>query len=1006
MVPASQHVNVRRFNDLILFRVREVLLVSSPYDHFILQEDGSLTERVFFEYEEFSLSAAPRFTHAPNAAEALKRLDSEERRFDLILVMTSVVDMDLVAFARRVKEKRKNLPVVLLNLDQREQGERQRRLDPEVIDGTFVWTGDSKILLAIDKYVEDKRNVEHDVRVGNVRVILMVEDSPRYYSLFLQVLYTRLMKLAKSLYAEGQTKLYRLMYMRSRPKLVHATSYEIGMNLLRKYRSNMFALISDVSIPREGRIDARAGLDFAREARGLDPHLPILLQSAEPHHRWEADSLEAAFVDKNSSTLVGDLESFLDERLGFSDFIFRTPGREELGRARDLRELELKLETHAIPDSSLVYHARHNHFSLWLMARSEFELAESLRPQKVEDFVNSDALRQHIVSAMRQARETVHSGIVADFKPERLERDHFSRIGSGYLGGKARGIAFLNKLLAEKEWEFPDLPVALPKTIVVTTAEFDRFMENNQLREFAGGERSDDEISRRFLECRLSEETASDLRVIAERLPGPLAVRSSSLLEDSLHQPFAGIYSTLMIPNNDASLDYRYKELCCAVKLVYASIFHRNAKSFLSSTGRRVEEEKMAVIVQELVGKRRDGRFYPSFSGVAQSHNYYPIGPQRPEEGVALLALGLGRHIVEGGRVLRFSPRHPHAIPQFGAPRSLLEATQREFLALDVEEGRREPGADLDSTVRRRDLRAAETDGALIPLASVYCAEDEQIRDDLSLPGPRVVTFNNILKHHAIPLAEVLCEVLGMASAGMGGPAEVEFACEMGDWGWSVRPGPERKGPRLYLLQLRPLVVQSSSGEVADLKFRREDLLCASELSLGHGALREIRDVVYVRRQGWDSLHNPAIAGHVDRVNSVLVAEKRPYVLIGPGRWGSSDRWLGIPVQWSQISGAKVMVEASPAGYDVDPSQGTHFFHNITSLGIGYLTLPPGVEKESGEPAFVDWGWLDRQPAVIETERVRLLRFEQPLTVALNGRSGSAVVAKPGAQPIQAPGLV
>ncbi len=989
--------SVRRFNDLILNRVREVLLVSSPYDHFILQEDGSLTEQVFMEYHEFSLSAAPRFTHVANGAEAMEKLDDDGRHFDLILVMASVSDSDVNAFGRMVKRKRPDMPVVLLSLDQGERKHWLSRIDRRVIDGVFVWSGDSQILLAIVKYVEDRWNVDYDVKTGNVRVIVMIEDSPRYYSVFLRVLYKRLMSLAQSLYSEGRTELHRLMYMRSRPKLVHATSYEEASDLLHRYRANMFALISDVSIPRAGQIAPRAGLDFAREARALMPHLPILLQSAETDLRREAEAISAAFVDKNSADMLAELESFLTERLGFGDFVFRTPSGRALGRAKDLLELEEKLAT--LPAESLVYHASHNHFSLWLTARSEFEIAEVLRPRTVGEFADAEELRAYMIAALREARESMHSGIVADFQAERAARIHFSRIGSGYLGGKARGIAFLNKLLSEKEWHVQGLRVLLPKTIVLTTDEFDRFLERNHLREFARKETDDVKIRERFLACRLSEEAGEDLRAALRHLSGPLAVRSSSLLEDSLHQPFAGIYSTLMIPNNNPDFDYRFKDLCAAIKSVYVSTFSQNAKSYLRSTGKRVEEEKMAVIIQELVGEFRGDRFYPSFSGVAQSHNFYPVGPQKSEDGVALVALGLGRYIVEGGLALRFSPKHPEAIPQFADPAAFVKNSQREFWAMDLT-AQRPPGEGLEDTLRLYELRAAEKDGALLPLASVYSASEEQIRDDLSQPGPRVVTFNNILKHRAIPLAEALCRVLEMTSAGLAGAVEVEFACEMGDWGMPAGRVMGRVPPALYLLQFRPLEVQAADTDVSNYQFDRDDLLCASELSLGHGVSQEIRDIVYVRRQSWDSSRNLEIVSEIDKANRRLTAEGRPYLLIGPGRWGSADRWLGIPVEWSQISGARVIVEASPGGYAVDPSQGSHFFHNMTSLGIGYITLPPGADKQRGDAAFLDWEWLDSRPDFQETAHVRSVRLEQPLTVALDGRAGKAALAKPGRLPL------
>ena len=988
-----QAVSVRRFNDLMPYRVHEILVVSSPYDAFTLQEDGHLTERMFLEYREVSLSSSPRFTHAANGEEAIALL--ETRRFDLILAMTSLADTDVAAFGRRVKDLRPGLPVVVLVLNRREVGLIRDLADLDCLDGFFVWSGDLVILLAVIKTVEDRINADHDVDRGNVRVIVIVEDSPQYYSSFLGVLYKELMRQSLSLYSEGLSDLYRRMYMKSRPKVLHARSFEEGVELLTRYRDNVLAVISDVRIPRGGRLDPQAGLDLARLARRNDPELPLLMQSAEVRNREIAAELGAAFLDKNSPSLLAEIGDFLSFRLGFGDFVFRSPDETEFDRARDLRELEEKLST--IPEELLVYHASHNHISIWLMARSEFELAEELRPKKISDFPTVEACRRHIIRSIRESRERAHRGIVSDFAPEHVATDPFTRIGGGYLGGKARGIAFFHQALADADpGDFAGLPVEVPRTIVITTDEFDRFLLRDDLREFAFNCSDDREIGARFLEGRLSDELTSHLEIVVERFEGPIAVRSSSLLEDSIHEPFAGIYSTLMIPNGDADPRRRLRELGDAIKLVYASTFSANAKSFLAATGNRVEEEKMAVILQPVVGRRYGRRFYPHYSGVAHSHNYYPIGPQRPEDGVVHLALGLGRQIVEGGLALRFSPRHPRVIPQFGDPRILLDSTQRGFWALDLDRDLLRAGTDLYTTQQYFDLAAAEEDGSLSAVASVYSPVDRQIRDDLGVQGPRVVTFNNILRYKAIPLPETLDRVLRIAERGLGCGVEVEFAGDLGEWGRPRRPGRDR-GPALHVLQLRPLASRASLTEVARVGFSRSDTICSSRGSLGHGVIRDIRDIVYVRRDNWDPANSKRIAREVGRANELLRENGRRFVLIGPGRWGTGDEWLGIPVQWAQISAAKVIVEASPSGYRVEPSQGTHFFHNITAQGIGYLTLPPGADKgDSAAEYYVDWSWLDSQPAFRETEYLRHLRFEEPLTVMLDGRSGFGLIGKPG----------
>ena len=694
--------------------------------------------------------------------------------------------------------------------------------------------------------------------------------------------------------------------------------------------------------------------------------------------------------------MLAQIRRFFRSNLGFGDFVFRTEmDGKEVARAKDVREMERRLAV--VPEESLIYHASHNHFSVWLTARSEFGVAESLRPRQVSDFPSAEGLRQFIIDLLRESHRRTYRGVIADFHRNQFDRDVITRIGQGSIGGKARGIAFLNMSLANSPTDaFGGLRVQIPKSVVITTEAFDTFLDDNDFRDFAYGSNDDAEISKRFLEGRLADKLRSDLTFIAHQIPGPLAIRSSSLLEDSLHQPMAGIYSTLMIPNQARDPEQRLQEVCNAVKMVYASAFYSNAKSYLASTGNRVEEEKMAVIVQSLVGHRRAERYYPHYAGVAQSHNFYPIGPQKPEDGIAHVALGLGRLVVDGGLSLSFSPKHPQVLGQAGTLKMLLDSTQRGFYALDMESECCLPHSDLFSNVRFYGLEQAEEDGTLLAVGSVYSPEDQTIRDDLRLPGPRVVTFNNILRHGAIPLAETLERLLEIAEQGLGCPVEIEFACDMGDWGRSTRLNRERRDPILYMLQVRPFLSRTAHKEVKHLDYQQEQALCYSHRSLGHGVEESIQDIVYVRRDTWEAAANKQIAFEIGDLNKELAQDSRFYLLIGPGRWGTADPWLGIPVQWSQISNARAMVEASPKGYDVEPSQGTHFFQNISSLRVGYLTLPPGAEKSPPHDGdFMDWDWLDRQPAVTETEHLRHLRLTSPLTVALDGRDSEGVILKP-----------
>ncbi len=1003
MAVRHQTQRALRFRDLIPYRVAEVLLVSSPYDAFILEQDGGLTEQIFLQFTALSLTAPPRFTHVPTAEAALERLD--RHRFDLVITMTGLLDAGVNAFGRQVKARRPDLPVVLLALERKQLQDLKDDLDSEAIDGAFLWSGDANILLAILKYVEDRSNVDHDIEHGNVRVIIVIEDSPAYYSAFLAILYLELMKQAQALHAEGVNNILRQLYMKSRPKILHATTFEQGQALFERYRANVMAIISDLAFPRESapksEIDPLAGLDFARRARLAEPSLPVLLQSADRKYAEEVAEIGGIFVDKSSPNLLARIRAFLSDSLGFGDFIFRNGQGEEIDRARDLRELEAKIAS--VPVDSIYYHAARDHFSIWLQARSEFRLAEIVRPQKVSDFTGVESARKYLTRALRELHDDELRRVVSDFSWRDFDRDPFSRLGKGSLGGKARGMAFMNTRLAELDDDEPgSLPIEVPKTVVITTDYFDHFVDANQLRDFAYTSDDDQEIRGRFLAAKLSEPLISDLRFILEHLEGPLAVRSSSLLEDSMDQPLAGIYSTLMLANNAPDLEQRLEEAIAAVKLIYASTFLSNAKSFLKSTGNRIEEEKMAVILQKLVGRRHGRWFYPSASGVAQSYNFYPVAPQKAEDGLVHLALGLGRLVVDGGQALRVSPRHPEVMPQFYKTKILLDHSQRGFYALDLESGG--DAAALFDNVQYLGLDVAERDGTLQLAGSVYSVDDRRITDDLSLPGPRVVTFNNILKHRAIPLTEVILKLLEIGQEGFGCPVEIEFALDMGDWGQPVRRGRKRTPPTFFLLQIRPFGgrsggLRSATRDPVRIRFRRQDCLCVSQRCLGNGVGEDLADIVYVRPEHWDAARNKTIAAEVGELNQVLSSKGRRYALIGPGRWGSADHWLGIPVQWSQISNARVIVEASPAGYAVEPSQGAHFFQNMTALEVGYFTLPPGVGADS-EDEYFDWDWLDTQGAAHETEHLRHLRLETPLTVVLDGQRGHGVIAKPGAERI------
>jgi hypothetical protein len=993
-MPETAPRKFHKFNDLMPHRVREVLLVSSLYDAFIMQEEGHLTEQIFLEYKDLNLSSAPRFTHATTVEEALKAL--EVRRFDIVLAMHRVGGLDLQALGRRVKEMRPGKPVVVLAFDHAEIEHLTNLVSPDCIDAVFMWNGDAKILLAIIKHIEDKQNVDHDIAVADIRVILVVEDSVRFYSSFLAALYPELMKQSNSLFAEGSNRLQKLVRMRTRPKILHATSYEQALELVERYRDNLLAVISDIGFRRAGRHDETAGLRLAHIIRKCSADIPILLQSFEHKYEEAARTEGVLFLDKHSPSLLHEIRRFLSDYLGFGEFVFRLPDGREVARARDVFELEKAIAT--VPPESLEYHTSRNHVSNWLMARSEFELAIKLRPKSVEDFPTVEDVRQYLLRELRLLRKVGSRGVITDFSREEFDPDAlFQRLGQGSIGGKARGLAFLNTLLIEEPHfsRLGGMPVRVPQSFTIATDYFDRFMDENDLAEFAYQSNDDGEITRRFFEASLPGQLVSDLGVVVSHVHSPLAVRSSSLLEDDMIHPFAGIYRTIMIPNNGEDRRARLENLCHAIKLVYASTFYRNAKAYVENTAHRVEEEKMAVVVQRLVGREFGRRFYPQLAGVAHSYNYYPLGPQKPEDGVVQLALGLGRIVVDGGQTLRFCPRYPQVLPQFATPELVLKNSQRAFYALDLDSGAVTPEFNLGVNLKLHELPDALADGVLPLLGSVYDPHDNIITDSPYAQGTWVVTFNNLLKHHSLPLADALIELLRLGEQGLGTAVELEFAVDLGDYGRRDLLPASHREPTLYALQLRPIVTQISQTDEHLNGFDPAALVCRSTQALGQGRFEDLADVVYVKNAAFDPARNPQIARQVGQFNEQLRREGRHYVLIGPGRWGSADHWLGIPVQWSQISGARLIIEASPSGYNVDPSQGSHFFHNITSLRIGYFTVPPGGHPEDrSQGDFVDWAWLDAQPAVQETEYLRHVRLASPLTAMVDGRKGLGVIAR------------
>jgi CheY-like chemotaxis protein len=985
----------QQYQNLMPTRVRDILLVSSEYHAFILQEDGQLEDQVFLEYKELHLSSAPSFKHVTTGAAALEAL--REQAHDLVLILARVPDMDVVRFARRVRELRPDQPIVVLAFDTPDVARVQQLVGPGVIDAVFVWSGDAKILLAVIKYIEDRANVDNDITEADVRVIVLVEHRPARYSTFLGALYPVLMRQSRSLFAEGLNRLQKLMRMRTRPKILLATDEARAMALVDRYRDNLIALISEVGYETASGHDARGGIRLARTVRSLQADLPILLLSSHAEVASEAREVSARFLHRRAPALLHDLEQFLRDNLGFGEFVFRKPDGTEVARAADLTAFLGHLRT--LPEDCLLYHAEGNHFSNWLLARSEFVAARRIRSRDAAEFPTAEAIRDFIVQILETVLRRAREGVISDMAPGTIDpHSLFQRLGAGSLGGKARGVAFLDQLLTSEAFsgELAGLPVTVPQSVALTTDAFDEFIEHNALQGLLYEPAGDDAaVFERFQAGALPTWVQRGIESIVDQFPFPLAVRSSSLLEDNLLHPFAGIYGTAMLGNAHADRATRVRELGRAIRYVYATTCFRNARAYIANTSRRIEEEKMGVLIQQLVGQRYGDRFYPHFSGVAQSHNYYPIEPQRSADGIVQVVLGLGRMVVEGGRVYRFCPRYPGMNPFFCSPQDILQNSQSFFVALDLA---RSPGAtlaELTSNPVTFPLAAARSDGTLRAVGSVYDAQNDAVVESPDAPGPWVVTFNNVLLHESIPLAAALRELLALSQHAMGTAVEIEFAVDMGDWGRRRQRGQRSRPATLYALQIRPSIVADIIGDAASQSIDPERVLCRSNQTLGHGRYLDLQDVVYVRHDRWDPARSRRVAEEVGILNETLGAAGHRYLLLGPGRWGSSDPWLGVPVEWSQISSAHIIVEASPPGYDVDPSQGTHFFQNITALGIGYLTVPPGASRDRPvTESFVDWSWLDAQPAVTETQYLRHVRTPAPLDIFLDGRESRGVIAR------------
>ena len=976
---------LKSFQRLMHFKIRDILLVASLYDNYLFEEDGRLYELIRQEFQVLNLSQPPEITHVTSAAEAIDLLQTEEH-FDLIITTLHIEDMNVVRFAQKVRQSGNNVPIVLLAYDNRERRELVNSYDTSIFERIFIWQGDYRLLIAIIKHIEDRRNVESDTLSVGLQSIILIEDNVSFYSSYLPLIYTEIHLQSQRLISEGLNLSHRFLRMRARPKILLCTSYEEALAYFEQYQDFILGIISDVNFKHNGVKDPEGGFTFAKMVRSRHEDIPILLQSSNADFAEKAREIGLAFLQKGSPRLLHDLRKFMMAHFGFGDFIFRTPDGKEVGRANNLKTLEEQL--HHVPDESILFHAERNHFSNWLKARTEFWLAHMLRPHKVSDFASVVELRNELIRALHQYQEIRQRGVITEFNKETFDpANSFARVGSGSLGGKGRGLGFINTLISNYNLrdKYPDTEIAVPSAIVVATDVFDRFLSENHMESFALSSTDEVEVQRRFLEApRFPQDIASKLRDFLEIMHEPLAVRSSSLLEDSQYQPFAGVYQTFMIPNNDPDTDVRLSELLRSITLVFASTFSKRAKDYMKATSYRLEEEKMAVIIQRMVGARHHDRFYPAFAGVAKSYNFYPVPPQKSTDGIVQVALGLGKTVVDGGNSVRFSPRYPRHLLQFFSTLETIRNAQQDFLALNLARGHDgDANRSPEAFVEQYDLSKAEEDQTLFYVGSTYSPENDSVYDGVSREGKRVVTFAPILKHRIFPLAEILELILDMGTWGMGTQVEIEFAVNM-----NVPPG---KPKEFALLQIRPLVLSLEMEELEVDSVGQEDLICQSQQVLGNGVIKDIHDIVVVDIQQFERSRAKDVAAEVSLFNTDLIARKRPYVLIGVGRWGSLDPWLGIPVTWDQIAGASVIVESGFKDFNVTPSQGSHFFQNITSFRVGYFTVNSFTRL-----GYIDWDWLREQPAAEELRFTRHLQFDEPIVAKINGRKNIGIILKPG----------
>jgi len=970
------------YHDLMPFKVREILLISSLYDAYSIEREGRFSEHMLGQFGQLNLTSIPRITGVSSAQQALNLL--KKRHFDQIIYMVGVDKKTPVSSSRLIKEQYPYIPIfMLLNNNSDVSYFKTEQTNFPFIDRIFAWNGDPNIFFSMIKLLEDQINVENDTKVGQVRVILLAEDSPIYSSRYLSFLYRVLMEQTKRIIEDVSTdELYKVLRMRARPKILFAPTFEQAIEIIDKYKDNLLCLITDVKFKRFGKMDDQAGVELLDYARKELKELPVVMQSSDPTYAQVAQRYDSLFIDKNSETLYEDLQQFITYNLGFGDFIFKNKKGEEIARARNLREFEHNLEI--IPDESLLFHAAHNHFSMWLMARQEIKAANFINPKKVSDFIDVNELRRSVVSMIREHLDEQVEGNIIAYEPGcEIYQDNFYTLSDGSLGGKGRGLAFMNALIHSYDFQkyIPDINIKTPVTFIIGSLEFEEFISKNQLNTLALFEKNHKKVQEAFLKCPLSEALQEKLRDLLTKITKPIAVRSSSMFEDSLTLPFAGIFETYILPNNHESLEVRLSQLCAAIKLVYASLYSDVAKSYVKALNYKLEDERMAVIIEEVVGNQYDNYFYPHISGVAQSYNFYPFAHMKPDEGFALAAVGLGKYVVEGNRSYRFSPKYPGV--EINSPKDQFKNSQVKFCAVDLNR------KDLDLMLGEEaglvfpDIAEAEMQGALKHCASVYNPDSNSIYPGLSKPGPRIINFANILKYNYIPMAQTISLLLELGKEAMGTTVEIEYAVDLNK--------DEEGKASFYILQIKPLISFSQDSDIDRKKIPEKSILLYSVNGMGNGILDELQDVIYVDLKKFDRSKTEEMALEIEMLNGKFIEEGKQYVLIGPGRWGSRDKWIGIPVRWPQISKAKVIVETSLDNFPLEASSGSHFFHNVTSMKVGYFMVQHNSSKDS-----INYKMLEEQEVIYEGKFFKHVRFKKPFKVIMDGKKRNYLIQIPG----------